>query len=347
MTPPGGGAAAVSGGLPAVIDRAAPVLAPALRTACERLTPEICAVVGYHLGWLDADGRPAELRGGKSVRGALALCSARAAGADASAGIPGAVAVELVHTFSLLHDDIMDGDRERHGRPAAWTAFGRARAILAGDAALALAYRVLLDAGSPAGGAALESLAEATERLIDGQALDLDLEGRAGATPEDCIRMCAGKTGALLGCSASIGAILAGAGDDVVAPLAAFGGHLGLAFQAVDDLLGIWGDPAVTGKPVFGDLVQRKTSLPVAIALASGGDDAGELAGLLGRARLDGAELERAAGLVEAGGGRAGAAAQAKAELAKALGALDGAPIDAGARADLADVARFVAAREF
>jgi len=346
MTPPGGGAAAVSGGLPAVIDRAAAVLAPALRTACERLTPEICAVVGYHLGWLDADGRPAELRGGKSVRGALALCSARA-GADASAGIPGAVAVELVHTFSLLHDDIMDGDRERHGRPAAWTAFGRARAILAGDAALALAYRVLLDVDSPAGGAALESLAEATERLIDGQALDLDLEGRAGATPEDCIRMCAGKTGALLGCSASIGAILAGAGDDVVAPLAAFGGHLGLAFQAVDDLLGIWGDPAVTGKPVFGDLVQRKTSLPVAIALASGGDDARELAGLLGRARLDGAELERAAGLVEAGGGRAGAAAQAKAELAKALGALDGAPIDAGARADLADVARFVAAREF
>src|SRR6185312_16061227 len=144
--------------------------------------------------------RPAGLRGGKSVRGALALCSARAAGADAAAGIPGAVAVELVHTFSLLHDDIMDGDRERHGRPAAWTTFGRARAILAGDAALALAYRVLLDADPPAGGAALESLAEATERLIDGQALDLDLEGRAGATPEDCIRMCAGKTGALLGC---------------------------------------------------------------------------------------------------------------------------------------------------
>ena len=133
----------------------------------------------------------------------------------------------------------------------------------------------------------------------------------------------------------------------MVAPLAAFGGHLGLAFQAVDDLLGIWGDPAVTGKPVFGDLVQRKTSLPVAIALASGGDDARELALLLGRGRLDGAELERAAGLVEAGGGRAGAAAQAEAELAHALAALDAAPIDAGARADLAAIARFVAAREF
>jgi len=347
MTPPGGGGAAVTGALPPVIDEAAAAVAPALREACERLTPQIAAVLGYHLGWLDADGRPAALRGGKSVRGALALCSARAAGGDASAGIPGAVAVELVHTFSLLHDDIMDGDRDRHGRPAAWAAFGRARAILAGDAALALAYRVLLDAPSPAAGAALGSLAAATARLIDGQALDLDLEGRAGATPEDCIRMCAQKTGALLECSASIGAVLAGAGDEAVALLTAFGGHLGLAFQAVDDLLGIWGDPAATGKPVFGDLVQRKTSLPVAIALASGGGEAGELAGLLARARLDPPEIERAAALVESGGGRSGAAAQAEAELAAALAALAAAPIDAAARDDLAAIARFVAAREF
>jgi geranylgeranyl diphosphate synthase type I len=346
MTPPAGGGAGATGPLPHVVGEAADVVAPALRAACERLAPQISAVVGYHLGWLDADGRPADLRGGKSVRGALALCSARAAGADPAAGLPGAVAVELVHTFSLLHDDIMDGDRERHGRPAAWTEFGRARAILAGDAVLALAYRTLLDAG-PAGGAALASLATAIERLIDGQALDLDLEGRAGATPEDCIRMCAGKTGALLECAASIGALLAGADAGVVAALAAFGGHLGLAFQAVDDLLGIWGDPSVTGKPVFGDLVQRKTSLPVAIALGSGGEDARELAGLLGRARLDGAELERAAVLVEAGGGRAGAAAQCRAELARALAALDGISIDPGARDDLAAIARFVAARDF
>jgi geranylgeranyl diphosphate synthase type I len=346
MTPPGRGGAGVTGALPPVVSDAAAAVAPALRAACERLAPEIGAVVGYHLGWLDADGRPACARGGKSVRGALALCSARAATADSAAGMPGAVAVELVHTFSLLHDDIMDGDRERHGRPAAWAAFGRARAILAGDAVLALAYRVLLDAG-PAGGAALGSLAAAVERLIDGQALDLDLEGRVDATPEDCIRMCAGKTGALLACAASIGAELAGAGERVVGALAGFGGHLGLAFQAVDDLLGIWGDPAVTGKPVFGDLARRKTSLPVAIALASGGDGARELAGLLSSPDLDAAELERAAALVEGCGGRAGAEEQARAELARALAALEGASIDPGARADLAAIARFVAAREF
>ena len=329
------------------MEGAAATVAPALRAAAERLSPAIGTVIGYHLGFTDADGNPADLAGGKSVRAALALLSARAAGAAEADGLPGAVAVELVHTFSLLHDDIMDEDGERHHRPAAWAVFGSARAILAGDAVLALAFQVLLEAESPHRAAALESLADATARLIDGQAADLALEGRVDATPHECTQMCAGKTGALLACAASIGAVLAGAGAEVTEPLRAFGGHLGLAFQAVDDLLGIWGDPAVTGKPVFGDLVQRKTSLPVAIALASAGADAGRLAELLGRAHLDPAELAAAAGLVEQCGGRAGAVAQAEEQLGLALAALGAAPIDAAARADMAAVARFVAARDF
>ena len=330
-----------------MLEGAGAAVAPALQAATGRLSPAIGTVVGYHLGFTDADGNPADLGGGKSVRAALALLSARAAGAADADGLPGAAAVELVHTFSLLHDDIMDGDGERHHRPAAWAVFGSARAILAGDAVLALAFRVLLDAGSPHRSAALESLADATARLIDGQAADLALEGRLDATPEQCTQMCAGKTGALLECAASIGAVLAGADAAVTDPLRAFGGHLGLAFQAVDDLLGIWGDPAVTGKPVFGDLVQRKTSLPVAIALQSAGAGARRLADLLGRPHLDAAELAAAAGLVDACGGRAGAVAQAEAQLGLALAALGGAPIDAAARADLAAVARFVAARDF
>jgi geranylgeranyl diphosphate synthase type I len=333
--------------LPSVLEGSAVTVAPALRAASDRLSPAMRTVIGYHLGWADAEGNPAELEGGKSVRAALALLSARAAGGTPAGGLPGAAAVELVHTFSLLHDDIMDDDRERHHRPSAWAVFGRARAILAGDAVLALAFQVLLESGSAHRAAALESLSDATARLIDGQAQDLDLEGRVDVTPEQCTRMCAGKTGALLECAASIGAVLAGADGDVVEPLRAFGGHLGLAFQAVDDLLGIWGDPAVTGKPVYGDLVQRKSSLPVAIALQSGGAEAGELATLLSRAHLEPGELVAAAALVESCGGRAGAAAQATEQLELALGALDSAPIDAGAREDLAAIARFVGARQF
>jgi geranylgeranyl diphosphate synthase type I len=333
--------------LPSVLEGSAATIAPALRAASKRLSPGMRAVVGYHLGWVDADGNPADLEGGKSVRATLALLSAAAAGGTAADGLPGAVAVELVHTFSLLHDDIMDDDRERHHRPAAWAVFGRARAILAGDAVLALAFQVLLDSGSAHRAAALESLSGATARLIDGQAQDLDLEGRVDVTPEQCTRMCAGKTGALLECAASIGAVLAGAAAETVEPLRAFGAHLGLAFQAVDDLLGIWGDPAVTGKPVFGDLVQRKSSLPVAIALQSATGPARELAALLARPQLDADELVSAAGLVEACGGRSGAGAQAEAELSLALAALDSAPIEAAARDDLAAIARFVAARQF
>jgi geranylgeranyl diphosphate synthase, type I len=332
--------------LPDILDGSAASVAPALRAAVERLSPPLKTVVGYHLGWMDAEGRPAELRGGKSIRAVLALLSARAASGGEADGVPGAVAVELVHTFSLLHDDIMDGDRERHHRPAAWTVFGSARAILAGDAVLALAFRVLLDAPSAARGAALESLADATGRLIDGQARDLDLEGRADVTPEQCMRMSAGKTGALLECASSIGAVLAGAGEEVTAPLRSFGAHLGLAFQAVDDLLGIWGDPAVTGKPVFADLARRKSSLPVAIALASDGDG-GRLAALLRSERLDDADLARAAALVEERGGRDGALAQADAQLGLALEALASGPLDDDARDALAAVARFVTAREF
>jgi geranylgeranyl diphosphate synthase type I len=333
--------------LPPVLAGPAAAVAPELRAALDELSPAMRTIAGYHLGFVDARGNPAAAGGGKSVRATLALLSARAAGGSDADGMPGAVAVELVHTFSLLHDDIMDGDEERHHRPAAWTVFGRARAILAGDAVLALAFRRLLGADSPRRTEEVESLADATARLIDGQAADLDLEGRVDVTPQECTSMCAGKTGALLECASSIGAVLAGADAGTVGGLRAFGAHLGLAFQAVDDLLGIWGDPAVTGKPVYGDLVQRKSSLPVAIALSSGGEGAGRLRALLERPELAAAELEAAAGLIEACGGRAGAAAQAEEQLRLALAALDAAGIDAGARADMADVARFVAAREY
>jgi geranylgeranyl diphosphate synthase type I len=329
---------------PALADAAATV-APALHAACDQLSPAMRRIAGHHLGFLDADGNPADRGGGKLVRGALALLSARAAGAADADGMPGAVAVELVHTFSLLHDDIMDADRERHHRPTAWTVFGSPRAILAGDDVLVLAFRVLLDSGSPHRVAALESLTDATARLIAGQAADLDLEGRLDATPQECLAMCAGKTGALLECAASIGAVLAGADAAAVERLRAFGAHLGLAFQAVDDLLGIWGDTAVTGKPVYGDLARRKTSLPVAVSLADEGDEARELAALLGRPDLGAEELDAAVRLMELG--RVATGAVADEELECALDALGSARIDASAGAGMAAIARFVADREF
>ncbi len=138
------------------------------------------------------------------------MLSAEAVGAPASDGIPGALAVEFVHNFSLLHDDVMDGDTERRHRSTAWSVFGSSAAILAGDALLALAFETLLNVDPVRAQAAQRSLAAATQQLIVGQVGDLEFERRLDVTLDECLEMAAGKTASLLACSASIGAHLVG-----------------------------------------------------------------------------------------------------------------------------------------
>ncbi len=208
--------------------------------------------------------------GGKALRPALALLSARAAGEPAERGVPAAVAVELVHNFSLLHDDIMDRDTERRHRPTAWTVFGTPAAILAGDALLALAQDILLEDGGPQGRWAARCLLAAVQRLISGQSADMEFEQRRSVSMDECLTMAGDKTAALMACACSIGAIYTGAPPSLAMRLADFGSHVGLAFQLVDDLLGIWGAPEVTGKPVWSDLRTRKKTLPVVAAMAAG-----------------------------------------------------------------------------
>ena len=178
--------------------------------------------------------------------------------------------MELVHNFSLLHDDIMDGDTERRHRPTAWTVYGVGAAILAGDAMLALAQDILLEDKAPQSLWAARCLSAAVQRLIAGQGADLAFERRDDVTLAECQEMAGDKTAALMACACSIGAIHVGAPPAVAMGLAGFGAHAGLAFQLTDDLLGIWGSPAVTGKPVRSDLRARKKSLPVVAALQAG-----------------------------------------------------------------------------
>ena len=241
-----------------------------MREAVRRLEPSVRNVAAYHFGWVDADGAAGDAHRGKAIRGTLAVLSAEAVGAPASDGIPGALAVEFVHNFSLLHDDVMDGDTERRHRSTAWTVFGSSAAILAGDALLALAFETLLNVDPVRAQPAQRSLAAATQHLIVGQVGDLEFERRLDVTLDECLEMAAGKTASLLSCSASIGAYLAAAPPTVVQALEVFGYELGLAFQLVDDLLGIWGASASTGKPVGADLRARKNSLPVVAAMNSG-----------------------------------------------------------------------------
>jgi geranylgeranyl diphosphate synthase type I len=335
--------------VPEALVRTRGAIQPSMEAAVARLSPHIALMAMYHLGWSDAQGRPLGAPGGKLIRPTLALLSAEAAWADATVGVPGGVAVELVHNYSLIHDDIIDGDTERHHRPTVWSVFGPGPAIIAGDALAVVAQQVLLESG-PNGGAATALLAEATAAMIAGQADDIAFEHRSSVSVDECVAMCAAKTGALLGAAASIGAVLAGAPPATVGALRDYGAHLGLAFQAVDDLLGIWGNPARTGKPAGNDLRRRKKSLPVVAALAAGGDEADELRSLVvadpTAPALDGSQVERAAYLVEACGGREWARTRAKSHLDAALGALERVRLSPVPHRALADIAAYVVERE-
>jgi len=319
----------------AALARAGALVTPALDAAVARLGVELREPVQHHLAG-----------GGKRVRAALALLSAAAAGGDESDGLPGAVAIELIHNYSLIHDDIIDGDRERRHRPSVWAEFGVGRAIVAGDALATLATQILLELGRPEGVAAAAALAAATQAMIEGQSIDMAFETRGAIAPEECLAMEQGKTGALLSCSAAIGAILVGAPGPVVDALAEFGSDLGIAFQAIDDVLGIWGEPSRTGKPVGSDLVSHKKSLPIAIALAGpSGPEQAELAALLD-GPLAGNDLPRATALIGATGARDAVMAIAEERLAAALAALDRVSLAERPRAELAAIARYVTERD-
>ncbi|WBB68549.1 polyprenyl synthetase family protein [Micromonospora sp. WMMD812] len=317
---------------------------PAIRVLLDRLDAGNRLVAGYQLGYWDADGSPAANQG-KGLRPALALLSARAAGADVGAGVPAAAAVELAHNFSLLHDDVMDGDTERRHRPTAWTVFGVGPAILAGDALIGLAYEALVE--QPGGHPAAQRLAHDVRALIAGQMADLTFERRDDVTLDECLTMAGNKTAALLAGSCALGALLCGAPAALVDGLSRFGFHLGLAFQLVDDVLGIWGDPRRTGKPVGSDLRARKRSIPVVRAL-SGGDAAGAALAELYRAPapLGDDDVARASALVEETGARDWTQQRAWQETERARAELDALELPDDVRGELADVADFITGRD-
>ena len=271
------------------------------------------------------------------------LLSAAAVGGDERSGVVGAVAIELVHNFSLVHDDIIDGDLERRHRPTVWAEYGIGQAIITGDALVTLALQLLLEEPTPPRVNAALRLAEATQEMIAGQAEDMASEQRSVLSVEECLHMETGKTGALLSCAASLGAVLAGAPAPSVDALADFGRHLGIAFQAVDDLLGIWGDPSVTGKPVGNDLRLHKKTLPVAVATANGAPE--DLKTLLSEELSDG-DVEAAARMLDECGAREQTVAIGESHLQAALGALERVPLELAATAELAAIAHYVTARD-
>jgi geranylgeranyl diphosphate synthase type I len=334
---------------PAALARIGDIVQPALRAAVGTMDDDrMRLIASYQLGWCDAQGRAAEpgAAAGKAIRPALAILSAEAVLGSPDCGIPGAVAIELVHNFSLLHDDVMDRDLTRRHRPTGWVAFGEGDAILAGNAMLTLAVQVLIETGIE-GRRSLPHLMAATQRLISGQSLDLALENRPSVQLSEVLAMEAGKTAALLACASSIGALAAGAPDHMVCALEAFGFEMGMAFQLVDDILGVVGDPARTGMSSSSDVRAGKRSAPIVAALTSETAAGRRLAEVFATGPLDDDEqVELATSLIDEAGGLAWASAEADRRLARALAHLAPLDLTEPATGELAEIASFIVARD-
>ncbi|MGW7349581.1 polyprenyl synthetase family protein [Streptomyces sp. NPDC054854] len=333
----------------AVLEWASRLVEPALRGAVARLPEPEGRITGYHRGWHDADGRPLPAAGvgGKAVRPALVLLSACAVGGSAQDAVAGAVAVELIHDFSLLHDDVIDGDPLRRHRPAAWTVYGTPSAVLAGDALLVAALHTLRDAPCSVADGAVREMLRMLGELMVGQSQDVAFAGAEHVEVEQYLAMAAGKTGALMACACAIGGILVGARPQQVDGLRDFGHHLGVAFQCVDDLIGIWGSSAHSGKPVGADLAARKKSLPVVAALTGSSPAGARLADLYRRPQpMEATDIALATELVEEAGGRSAAEREAARHTDMAMRALSRAEPNAETYRQMQDLARLLTCRD-
>jgi geranylgeranyl diphosphate synthase type I len=256
----------------------AAIAASAQTTTHAAVTKELRASLygqmDYHLGWRDATFAPSQGNRGKLLRPTLTLLAAELAGGEAAVerALPAAVAVELIHNFSLIHDDIEDGDESRHHRPTLWRIWGQPQAINTGDALFALARMQLLGLARRGVDAALTlRLAEQVDavclELCEGQHLDMSFEARRDVTVAMYLDMIARKTAALMRCATELGGRIGAPDDEALGErLGAFGQALGLAFQIRDDLLGIW-QAQELGKSAAGDVRRKKMSLPVIHAL--------------------------------------------------------------------------------
>jgi geranylgeranyl diphosphate synthase type I len=302
----------------------------------------------YHFGWEDAEGHRTDSGGGKLLRPALCLLCAEAVGGDAASALPAAVAIELLHNFSLIHDDIEDHSDTRHGRETLWRVAGVAQAINAGDGMFVLAQRTLLDLSLPPERVVKAAMLfnEACLRLCEGQYRDLGLESRPSVTPAEYEEMIGGKSAALIAASMSIGALCGGADDATVDAFARCGHLLGLAFQIQDDVLGAWGDAALTGKPSGDDIRSRKKAFPAVHAFATlGGEDLDELERLYTLSGLDEADVAMALRLFETAGSPEAATSAARSYAERGIDELRPLELTPGRREEIHAIAQFFVER--
>ena len=306
----------------------------------------------YHMGWVDQTGRPSSLSQGKRLRPSLCVFACEAVGGAPGQALAAAAAIELLHNFSLIHDDIQDGDLQRHHRPTVWAVYGKGQAVQAGNAMRILSglglRRLMEQRGESAVAAACShALSAACLEMIEGQFLDLDFEGRTDVDTAAYLRMIGLKTGALIRCAMYMGA-MAGSGDAAtVEALARCGRHIGLVFQIRDDYLGIWGREDETGKPAGSDIRRKKNSLPVVYALEqAGGEDRERIRSVYAKDEVDDADVADVVHVLEGLGAPEHVQGLAAQQAERVEEALDGVRASGRARRELQELVHFLLTRD-
>ena len=316
---------------------------------------ETYRLLRYHLGWVDQQGTPMDtsVSQGKALRPTLCLFACEALASEYSRALPAAAALELIHNFSLIHDDIQDQDMERRHQPTVWHLWGIPKAIWSGNAMQCTGDLSLLDvarANVPAVTAIRVSdiLTESYLEMIQGQCMDLDFESRTDIKSEEYLYMIACKTGALIRSALQIGALLATEDPATVHAFTEFGNHLGQAFQVRDDYLGIWGDQATLGKATGNDIRRRKKSYPVVFALERASGQAMEdLLRIYRQEELEECDVQRVMAVLDEVGSQEQAQRVTEAAAGRALAALKPVSLPQWAQTEAENLVDFLARREY
>ena len=322
-----------------------------LRDALADSASGINQLLRYHMGWEDAEGVPTPSDGGKALRPVLCLTACELAGGDWRRALPAAAALELVHNFSLVHDDIQDGDVLRRGRETLWSVWGVPAALSGGNAMRVIADRTLakLETSGLPPAAVMRASAELNRRyleMIEGQYLDMSFEQRPQVTVAEYLDMIGRKTGALFESAMFLGALMAT--DDVgrAHAFGACGRHMGIAFQVRDDYLGVWGDPGKTLKPLT-DIQRKKKSLPMVYMLeAATREDRAWLARAYAGDEVSNENLERILLLLDRLGARSYVTRTAKACASEARSLAGSLGLPAGGRRTLEAIATYCVQRD-
>ncbi|MFH7598051.1 polyprenyl synthetase family protein [Streptomyces racemochromogenes] len=317
-----------------------------LREAVAHLDPATREAVDQCFGWRNGTDRTSAVSTGRELA-TLTLLTACLSGGDGRRALSAALACELAFHAAVIHDDLLDHDLTRNGRSAVWSVFGQTAAIKAGNALTAVAFNALAISVPEQAGLTTGWLARTLARVNAGQLLEVQFASRTSISPAEYMGMVDSKAGALAACGCALGAVFAGAGADTVAGLAAFGSRLGALWQLRKDYLGIWVDPALTGRPAHHDLKSRKKTYPVLVALAHTGDRRERLAQLYHHTPpgpLSDQDTQRAAELIELCAGREGTLDEIRRLLDEALALVERFVPDSTAREALTGLASDYAA---